>query len=66
MAYGLMIWKEERPDFVHNQQNNSTQPGACRTQSSRTFGAPPPFPSYRKAHGVGLLKTKFWLYAGRP
>lgn len=35
-----MIWKEERPDFVHNQQNNSTQPGACRTQSSRNFGAP--------------------------
>lgn len=64
MACDLLTWKEERQDFVHNQQNNITQSGDCHTQSLRTFGALFPLPSHRNAHGVGLLKTRFWLYAG--
>lgn len=61
MAYGLLIWKEERENFVHNQQNNVTQPRGWHTQPFRTSGALTPLCLRGNAHDVGLLRTRFWL-----
>lgn len=56
MAHGLLIWKEEREDFVYIKIMSLSQEGVL--PSSRTFEAPTLFPLPRNAPGAGSLGAR--------